>query len=154
MKKLTIIKTDYTYEQLKERFEKNVPHTLSELCDDEIEDVFVGNIMNEKIILSYFLTARRGGNNELHGVIVESENGCTISYEMEHTATYYNFGYIMLIMTVAANIILMSKGLFLQFIIGIILLDIAFCILSFSAIDTKKEEEKCRKKINEIAGSM
>ena len=153
MEKLTVIKTDFTYEQLKERFEKNVNATLAGRNSNEIEDVFAGNITREQCVLSYSLTSRRGGNNCLYGFIEEGEDGCTIYYKMQLPSNYYKAGYVMLFITVIANSVLMSLGLFLQFLIGILLLDVAFFILSFAVIDTRVEEEKCRKKINEIAGS-
>ena len=161
----SVIETDLTYKQFKERFEKNI--ASNKYAKREPENPFYfGSIADGNIQVLCLLPYWRSLLNGLQGRVIEDEGKCTVFYKINLPLSIYKLGKVMIGFALISPIVL---WLYLQFDFNIVhrflsdsasflekivivtpFLMPAIIFIGIMLVNTKKEGENCIRKLEEI----
>lgn len=152
----SIIETNLSYEQFRERYEKHVETNLVGGRQRELDkEIYLGSISKNSFMLGCGLPLWRSGTNWMAGKIVEEDGKCTLIYKMTFQDDFYKWGKIIFLSVFMFNTIdlliyLCFKGILGKFYICCLMLSLVAIIAGIMIINTKKEGEYCKKKLKEI----
>lgn len=151
----SIIETNLSYEQFRDRYEKHVETSPFGGRKDLDKEIYLGSISKNSFMLGCGLPPWRSGTNWLTGDIVEEDGKCILIYKMTFPDGFYKWGKKILLAVFLFNvsILLISlywKGLFGRCYMGCFMISLFAIVAAIPISNTKKEGEYCKKKLNEI----
>lgn len=152
----SIIETNLSYEQFRERYEKHVKTNSIGGRQRELDkESYLGDISKNSFMLGCELPLLRGAANWMNGKIVEEDGKCILMYKMTFQDDFYKWGkkVFLAVFLLYAIILLISsywKGIPADFYICFFMLSLFAIIAGIIICNTKKEGEYCKKKLKEI----